>query len=120
MSDALTAAKYIRDNAMRLVEANAAGQFDIRVSCTGNFCSSYTSGFAIKFEIWDGLYSEWVTADTLENCVAEVLRRRAVRATQSQVKLPPYEPRKDLPALQDRQLHVDFSEVKGDDDGIPF
>lgn len=119
MTTALDAAKYIRDNAMRLVDANASGYFTIQIACSGNFCSSYTSGFAVKFAIYDQDAGEWVNADTLENCVAEVLRRRAVRAQQSQIKLPPY----DASTTRLLTVSVDQATVipaTEDDDGAPF
>lgn len=119
MTDALTTAKYIRDNAMRLVEANAAGNFTIEVSCYGNFCSSYTSGFKIRFKIYDHNSTEAVYSDSLESAVAEVLRRRAVKERETQIQLPPYE-RKATP---DTVINAEFTEVarkEDDDDGVPF
>lgn len=106
---ALDVAKYIRDNAMRLVEANQSGYFTLTIQCAGRFTSSYMDGFDITFTLVDNDSSEHISADTMENCVTECMRRRAVRAQQSPIKIPHYSAQALLAAPKTE-----------DDDGVPF
>lgn len=89
---ALEAAKYIRDNLLRLIELNVSGHVQMSITYTGNPCSNSVDGFEIKFSVYDGKTSENIQADSLENCVTELVRRRSVHAQYNTIRLPAFEP----------------------------
>lgn len=115
---ALDVATYIRDNAMRLVNHNIAGYFTMTIDCSGRFASSYMDGFDIKFSLYDQELSEHISADTMENCVIECMRRRMVKAQQSPIKIPHYSAQTETSRIE--KLGSLNIKVEEDDDGVPF
>jgi len=105
---------------LRVIELNVAGHIAMEIHYSGNPCSNSVDGFEIGFRVYDGKRSEWMSADSLEHAVDELVRRRRVHDQYNTIRLPAFEPKVVLqpPAPTPALVHTEESEDESID--TPF